>query len=178
MYYNQPPVTYTNMPYNDYNMHHNMCQPGLPKLPGLDSSSFHKILQYLYQSIIDEATAAEFYARLLQEAPDDLHREFIEHAYEDENEHLRNFINLYCYFTGCYPQYTIIPVQYPSYKEGILIALKDELEAAEFYRDVQLATTDKLIKDAFYHAMVDELEHATQFSTLYGTLHHHHHDNC
>ena len=49
------------------------------------------------------------------------------------------------------------------------MALEDELEAAEFYRDVQLSTNDQLIKDTFYFAMVDELEHATMFSTLYNT---------
>lgn len=50
------------------------------------------------------------------------------------------------------------------------MALKDELEAGEFYRDIQLSTMDKLIRDTFYFAMVDELEHATMFSTLYNTL--------
>ena len=40
----------------------------------------------------------------------------------------------------------------------------------EFYRDVQLSTTDQLIRDTFYLAMVDELEHATMFSTLYNTI--------
>ncbi|HHX22986.1 MAG: ferritin-like domain-containing protein [Tepidanaerobacteraceae bacterium] len=142
----------------------------IPNLPILGPKSFREILQYIYQSIIDEATAAEFYASLLRQAPDLLHREFIQHARQDELKHLQAFTKLYHYYTGKMPQYTISPVQYPNYKAGILRALKDELEAAEFYRDVQLSTTDQLIKDTFYLAMVDELEHATQFSTLYNTL--------
>lgn len=142
----------------------------IPNLPILGPKSFAQIIQYIYESIVDEATAAEFYARLLKEAPDELHREFIQHAFEDEIEHLQAFTKLYCHFTGRMPQYTITPVRYPNYREGLLIALKDELEAAEFYRDVQLSTTDQLIRDTFYLAMVDELEHATQFSTLYNTL--------
>ncbi|NMB27198.1 MAG: ferritin-like domain-containing protein [Tissierellia bacterium] len=142
----------------------------IPQLPILGPYSFHQIIQFIYEAIVGEATAAEFYSRLLQEAPDELHREFIEHAYEDELEHLYAFTRLYCHFTGQIPQYTITPVVYSNYKEGILMALKDELEAGEFYRNIQLSTTDKLIRDTFYFAMVDELQHATQFSTLYNTL--------
>lgn len=139
-------------------------------LPILGPVSFQQIIEYIYDAIVGEATAAEFYGRLLKDAPDDLHREFINHAREDELEHLEKFTKLYLYFTGHMPYYFITPVEYSNYKEGILIALKDELEAAEFYRDVQMSTTDQLIKDTFYYAMVDELEHATQFSTLYNTL--------
>jgi rubrerythrin len=50
------------------------------------------------------------------------------------------------------------------------MALRDELEAAEFYRDMQLSVKDQLVRDTYYLAMVDELEHATKFSTLYNQL--------
>jgi len=142
----------------------------IPNLPILGPKEFRHILQYIYKSIVNEATAAEFYGKLLWQAPDSLHKEFIQHARQDELMHLQAFTRLYHYYTGKMPQYNINSVTYPNYKEGILQALKDELEAAEFYRDVQLSSTDPLIKDTFYFAMVDELEHATQFSTLYNTL--------
>jgi len=142
----------------------------IPNLPLLGPKSFEDILQYIYKSIVDEATAAEFYGQLLRQAPNQLHREFIQHARQDELIHLKAFIRLYHHYTGKMPQYTIHPVIYSDYKGGILQALENELEAAEFYRDVQLSTTDQLIRDTFYFAMIDELEHATQFSTLYNTL--------
>ncbi|MCF6465509.1 ferritin-like domain-containing protein [Clostridium sp. Cult2] len=142
----------------------------IPQLPLLGPNYLHQIIRNVYEAIVGEATAAEFYSRLLQEAPDDLHREFIEHARDDELEHLHAFIRLYCYLTGQMPQYNITPVVYSSYKEGILMALEDELKAGEFYRNIQLSTTDKLIRDTFYYAMVDELQHATMFSTLYNTI--------
>lgn len=47
------------------------------------------------QPIVDEATAADFYSRLLTESPDALHYEFIEHAYKDELEHSTQFGVLY-----------------------------------------------------------------------------------
>lgn len=149
-------------------MYYNRIQ--IPQMPILGPYNLHEIIQFIYEAIVGEATAAEFYSRLVQEAPNDLHREFITHAYDDELEHLYAFTKLYCHLTGQLPQYTIEPVIYDSYKEGILIALKDELEAGEYYRDIQLSTSDQLIRDTFYFAMVDELEHATMFSTLYNTI--------
>ncbi|MDR7856666.1 ferritin-like domain-containing protein [Tissierella sp.] len=139
-------------------------------LPLLGCHRIPQITELVYDAIVDEATAAEFYGRLLQEAPNDLHREFIRDAMEDELNHLQKFTTLYCYLTGYMPQYVITPIVYPNYKEGILMALKDELDAASFYRDVQLSTTDLFVRDTFYYAMVEELEHATRFSTLYNTL--------
>lgn len=142
----------------------------IPQLPILGPYSFQQIIQFLYEAIIGEATAAEFYSRLILDAPNDLHKEFIQHAHDDELEHLYAFTKLYYHLTGQMPQYSIVPVVYSSYKEGVLKALKDELEAGEFYKNVQLSTTDQLIKDTFYFAMVDELEHATMFSTLYNQI--------
>ena len=149
---------------------HNDYQIMIPQMPILGPHDFDRLLDNILESIIDEATAADFYARLLEEAPNSLHRRFIMHAYEDELEHLEAFSRLYKHFTGVKPRYTIVPVQYATYEEGILMALEDELEAAEFYRDVILSSTDQLVRDTFFHAMVDELEHATQFGVLFGTL--------
>jgi len=142
----------------------------IPQLPILGHNHFMKLIQDIHKAIVGEATAAEFYSRLLKEAPDELHEEFIAHARDDELEHLKAFTKLYRHLTGCMPNYTVEPVKYSCYKEGILMSLKDELKAGEFYRDVILSTTDQLVKDTFFLAMVDELEHATQFGVLYNTL--------
>ncbi|MBF7083103.1 ferritin-like domain-containing protein [Desulfallas sp. Bu1-1] len=149
---------------------HKQYQLQIPQMPILGPNNFGKLLQNVYESIVDEATAADFYSRLLREAPDQLHREFINHAYQDELEHLEAFTRLYRYFTGQTPQYSIRPVQYRTYKEGLLIALRDELEAADFYKDIILSNTDQLVRDTFFLAMGDELEHSTRFSFLYNLL--------
>lgn len=148
-------------------MNNNQKNLQLPLLGTLSKSQLHDTL---LETIIDEATAADFYANLLNEAHNQLQHEFIEHAREDELKHLDYFTRLYYQYFGQKPQYKINHVPYPNYKEGILIALKDELAAGEFYRDVQLSVKDELIRDIYYMAMVDELEHATQFSTIYNQL--------
>ncbi|KYD11227.1 ferritin family protein [Caldibacillus debilis] len=142
----------------------------IPFLPIEGKQSLANFIWVLYQAIIGEATAIDFYSKLLKDAPDGLHKEFIRHAYEDEQKHLQAFTRLYIHFTGQEPQYQFEPVRYASYQEGLLKAYKDELEAAEAYRDVQLSTTDALIKDTFFLAMTDEMEHASRFSFLYLTL--------
>jgi rubrerythrin len=141
----------------------------IPSLPLKGPKTFEQILCYIHKAIVDEATAADFYCRLLKEAPNKLHREFIEHAYRDELEHLQIFSKLYCYYTDHEPEYRIEPIHCPCYKDGLLIALEGELEAVEFYRNVQLYTMDQVIIDTFFLAMVDEQTHATMFSTLYST---------
>jgi rubrerythrin len=151
---------------NDPSMEHTQ----IPNLPLLGTQSFQNTLRNIHKAIVDEATAAELTSRLLKESPDELHREFLAHAYHDELQHLETFSKLTVYFTGTPPQYTLHPVRYSNYKEGIKLSLKNELESGRFYRDVILSTTDTLVKDTFFHAMVDELEHATQFGVLYNTL--------
>jgi rubrerythrin len=112
----------------------------------------------------------DFYTRLLFDAPNSLHKEFIEEAKDEEAKHLIVFTKLYQLLTNQIPSYTLTPVNYANYKEGLLIALKDELEAADLYKEMILSTNDARIKDAFFYAMGDELEHSVMFSTLYNTV--------
>lgn len=170
MYHNQMPMNVLQMDMVNGMKNMPKDETQIPMMPIMGPKTFDEILQDIAKAIVDESTAAEFYSRLMKQAPNALHREFIDHAYEDERSHRQNFMRLYKYYTNKLPQYSLSPIQYPSYKDGILQALKGEIEAAEFYRDVQLSTADQLIKDTFYLAMIDEMGHATQFSTLYNTL--------
>lgn len=135
--------------------------------PLLGELTTQQLEEILRDTITDEATAAEFYTNLLDEAPDELHSQFIEDARDDELTHLDNFVRLYRYLFGKEPEYGAEDTKYVNYETGLLTALKDELAAAGHYRDVELSVSDPLIRDVYYYAMIDELEHATQFSTIY-----------
>ena len=137
------------------------------RAPILGQMTQQQFREALYKSIVDEATAADFYTRLLQNTTDDLSRDFITHARDDELFHLQHFEDLYMRFFGAKPQYRIMPTPFSDFRQGLLTALRGELDAAGFYRDVQMSTRDPLIRDTFYLPMIDELEHATMFSTLY-----------
>jgi len=142
----------------------------IPSLPLKGPKSFDQILCLIKKAIEEEAKAAEFYRRLLKDAPNKLHCEFIQAAYEDELRHLQILSRLYTYYTDCDPKYCAEAPCYPCYRDGLLKALIDELKAVEFYRDIQLSTMDLVIRDSFYMIMVDEQSHATMFSTLYSNV--------
>lgn len=144
--------------------------PAELQIPVLGSVTTAKLIEYILSSIIDEATAVNFYDELLKKAPNELHQEFILHAHEDELKHLQFFTRLYMHYTNKRPNYETTPVIYDNYEAGLLRALKDELNATEFYRDVQLHITIPEAHDIFYLAMVDEIKHASMFSTLYSTM--------
>lgn len=141
----------------------------IPSLPLRGPKSFDQILHYILKAIEDEANAADFYRHLLKEAPNKLHCEFIKRAYEDEVEHLQIFTKLFLYYTDCEPKYCVTPACYPCYRDGLLKALVGELDAVEFYRNVQFSTMDQVIIDTFRMVMIDEQGHATMLSTLYNS---------
>jgi rubrerythrin len=125
------------------------------------------MVEAVLKAIIGEATAVDLYSRLAKQAPNTLQRTFIEDALNDEQKHLQAFKKLYVYLTGRQPQYRIQPVTFQSYKEGLLYAMKDELEAHSYYSNMTLSTTDQLIRDTFLFAANDEIEHALTFSFNY-----------
>lgn len=139
----------------------------IPDLPVLMPQSYQRNVQNVHQAISGEASAIEFYTQLYQEAPDEVSREFVLEALNDERKHLKAFTDLYMSLTGTVPVVQITPVEYNSFKEGIYLAMKDELKAAHFYKDARLSATDPVVQDTFFLAMTDELEHATQFSFVY-----------
>lgn len=147
------------------NMHpHPHPRTQIPNLPLLGNLTHEQLVQTVLKAIIGEATAVDLYGRLLKEAPNAMQKSFIEDALMDEQKHLEAFRKLYMFLTGSMPQYRIHPVQYKTYREGLLYAMKDELEAHSFYGSVTLSTSDHLVKDTFTFAMNDEIEHALTFS--------------
>lgn len=142
-------------------------QHSRPETPLPGNLTRQQLEEVLRDSMTDEATAAEFYTNLINESPDNFHAEFIEHARDDELIHLDYFKRLYRCLFGRDAEYGIEETKYANYETGLLTALKGEYEAAGTYRDVELSVTDPLIRETFYYAMIDEIEHANRFSTLY-----------
>lgn len=139
----------------------------IPSLPLKGPKPFDVIIHEIARAIEGEAITADFYCHLLKEAPNKIHQDFIEHAYRDELEHLQVLLKLYYYYTDCEPKYELKPIHHACYKEGLFLALTGEMETAEFYKEIQLITMDQVIIDTFYMIMIDEMLHATMFSTLY-----------
>lgn len=120
----------------------------------------------LTKAINDEASAVQFYDVLEEMAPIPF-RDFVSHAKNDEMMHVRLFSQLYRKLTGTEPSVWVENTQFSSYKKGLEIAFRRELEAAELYRDMYLSTRVPEIRDTLFKTMTDEMEHAQRFQFLY-----------
>ncbi|MCA0970888.1 ferritin-like domain-containing protein [Halobacillus litoralis] len=137
-----------------------------PYVQQRNGGTSQKLLNEIVKSIEAEATAIEFYTRLAKEAPTKAAEEDVVHALEDEKVHLQEFTNLYTRITGAPPEYTIQPVPFKNFKEGLQTAYRDELEAYESYRNLYLMTQDQTIRDVYLRGFTDEIEHAMRFGFL------------
>jgi rubrerythrin len=97
-------------------------------------------------------------------------RDWVTIAHNDEIKHLGMTTCLYGKLTGREPRITVTEIPLINFKEGVRVALSNELDAAEFYRDMYLATRDPEIRDIFFELMTDELEHSTRFAFIYNQL--------
>ncbi|MCL6444271.1 MAG: ferritin-like domain-containing protein [Alicyclobacillus sp.] len=123
-------------------------------------------ISQLTGAINDQASAVKFYEVLEGMAPSK-YRDFVNHAKNDEMVHFRLLSKLYRRLTGYQPSVQAETTQFSSYKEGIEIAFRRELEAAELYRDMYLNTRVPEIRDILFKTMTDEMEHAQRFNFLY-----------
>jgi rubrerythrin len=123
-------------------------------------------MSQLTRAVNDEASAIKFYEVLEGMAPG-RYRDFVTHAKEDEMVHLHLLRRLYRRLTGHTPAVHAAATEFSTYKEGIQLAFRNELEAAELYRDMYLSTKVPKIRDVLFKIMTDEMEHAQRFSFLY-----------
>ncbi|MFJ8235895.1 hypothetical protein ACIQ34_09140 [Ureibacillus sp. NPDC094379] len=151
-------------PINTSQFEYNQSLPVLGELP------YDRLVKTIYDSIVAEATAAKYYTKLLDLTPHNIHRDIIEYARNDELKHIESFTMLYARLVGHIPHVRLEPIEIPNYKAGILTALKGEIEAVKLYRDVQLVSMNPRIRDPFYRAMVNKMEHANQFGELFYSL--------
>lgn len=139
------------------------------RIPQIDLGikDYPKFLANLEDAINDEAAAIRFYQKLMDLAPDTEQRESIEHAHEEEIVHFKWFTTLYRQLTGREAVVRVKDIAFSGYKSGIREAFEQELEAADLYQGMYLASHNPEIRDLFFKALTDEMEHATRFSFLY-----------
>lgn len=123
------------------------------------------LVRHIRQYMQDQASAVQFYRELGAMAPVPKIREYLRHAADDEQRHYELLGQLYRALTG--QTYTATPekVSFASFRDGLLMAIDDELEAYEEYRDEYLRYPTPQIRQVFFELLSDEIEHAVRFNT-------------
>ncbi len=125
-----------------------------------------EFVDMLETAMANEAGAIEFYMGLASIAPRPEYRETLETIAADERKHLQSFRALYCQLTCSYPQVRPAVETAPDFAAGITMAIKDELEAYEMYRDMLLMVCQQEYRDVMFEAMTDEMEHAVYLTNI------------
>lgn len=134
---------------------------------GTPSSS---LINDILDSVKGEATGVDFYGRLAEAAPTPQMREDLLRIRQDEHDHFQMFSQLYTQLTGTQPVFQITPVQFHSFRQGLQIAYRDELEDYEKYRNFYLMTHDQTLRDIFFRPFSDEIKHAVRIGFMETSL--------
>lgn len=131
---------------------------------------YPKFINDLETAIADERAAVLMYSELYRMAPTEFARYAVKTALEDEKVHDRRLTRLYIHLTGREPEIKVKEVKFQHFYDGLQMAFIDEVKAAEFYKDMYLATRCDPIRDLLYSIQHDEIEHATLFNWAHTEL--------
>lgn len=121
------------------------------------------LVEAVRKNMQDQAAAALFYTALMEQAEIPIVREYIRHARDDEQKHLRMLGALHRELTGETYEPRPEPTPFGSLQEGLVTAMNNEYEAFEEYRRIHLTYRDECVSNIFFELMTDELEHVTRF---------------
>ena len=125
-------------------------------------------LQELLKAMTGELEAQRYYSELIKLTNDPQEKEIINMIINDEKKHFLSFRNLYIAITGVEPPIPEIPTpKIENFVAGVEKSILDELEAYEFYKTVYISTSNLHVKDIFFQAFTDEIEHAIYFNYFY-----------
>jgi hypothetical protein len=131
-----------------------------------------RFLEMTLKAIYDERKAQLFYAALLLQSTTPFQKRNIQHALDDEVKHEKMLTEMFERLTGqklpSVPFPTPEPV--PNFTTGLQMAMEDELESAEHYREMYKMTMSHWVRDILFELQTDEMEHATRFAFLRAEL--------
>lgn len=128
-----------------------------------------QLINDVTKAIIGEAHAYEYYEKLADLAPNEEYKKIIYKIRDDEAKHFNWFSEILQRLGGQQPE--IPQGELPkNFKEGLKYAIRDELEAVAFYRDIAYTYRDPFIRMPFWHASHDEQRHASWLQYMLITM--------
>ena len=144
------------------------------------TAQFKEAINLINRSIENEQEDAMFYMWLIQNIPTDLEEsqrvdmaQTIQGIANDEKLHNEILKSMYRQLTGTEAQVQAQDetFQVPnSFEEGIVKALKGEVEAVRKYRKIMAGMPDNSYRDQVFSILTDELRHGILYNYIYTTL--------
>jgi rubrerythrin len=132
----------------------------------LQYRNFCMFVELLQWSLDYTASMTQLFRRLLSVAPTEEAAERLEHMLQEERKHTALFEALYAELRGEQPEFNPEPILFGSYDEGIRQAVRHSRDALKHYRDTYLITPSQRIRDTFFLALSDKMEHLTALIQL------------
>jgi rubrerythrin len=136
--------------------------------------------EQLLKAIEGEKDAVAFYQHAKTLTGDEEHIKTLDGIIADEEKHLGHFEELMRRKFSSSSRERLEPhipagaggggtLPHPMHKftDALRRAIGDELDTAEFYRDIYMDCTNEQIKALFFESMTDEMEHAARLNMMY-----------
>ena len=142
------------------------------------TAQFKEAVNLINRSVENEKTDAMFYAWLIQNIPTNIEErkradiaQTIQGIANDEKLHNEILRSMYRQLTGEEAQVSNETFQAPnSFEEGIVQALKGEVEAVRKYRKIMAGMPDDSYRDQVFSILTDELRHGILYNYIYTTI--------
>ena len=144
------------------------------------TAQFKEAINLINSSIENEQADAMFYMWLIQNIPTDLEEsqrvdiaQTIQGIANDEKLHNEILKSMYRQLTGTEAQIQAQgePFEVPnSFEEGVVKALKGEVEAVRKYRKIMAGMPDNSYRDQVFSILTDELRHGILYNYIYTTI--------
>lgn len=140
---------------------------------------FKESINLIASSVENEKSDAVFYEWLINNIPRHLNEQIrqnikqtIEGIRADEQMHNRTFKAMYKQLTGSdvapVPEEAFVPPV--SFVDGIMKAIKGEMEAVKRYRKIIMGLPNNYYRDQVFNILTDELRHGILYNSIYTTV--------
>lgn len=144
------------------------------------TAQFKEAVNLINSSIENEQADAMFYTWLIQNIPTSLEEgkrvdlaQTIQGIANDEKLHNQILKSMYRQLTGAEAQEPAFGESFKqptSFEEGVIKALKGEVEAVRKYRKIMAGLPDNSYRDQIFSILTDELRHGILYNYVYTTI--------
>jgi len=130
-----------------------------------------RLQQILYQTIIDKTESVELYTRLLNQSPNEFVFRLLENIRFREANSLSQIRDLYTQNYGNITEFTITPILFSDFEEGILLAIEKETRLLDDARNfLSLADENQPGYEFIQSVILLDIEDLVSLGIIYSSI--------